>query len=119
MNSRFEPQPCLSTTGLFLTAWNRSKGAIIMSRINLVVNRVPIVFGWDNVLRTFFFQAQFDDQGVPAIDSGTEFQELSTIAALESRFTAIMGMPAPNFAREIQLTFALTSTSKRTRAVTT
>lgn len=90
-----------------------------MSRINLVVNSVPIVYGWDDSLHTFFFQAQFDEQGVPAIDSGTTFQELPTIAALEARFATVMGMPAPNFAHEIQITSALTSTSKRTRAVTT
>ena len=90
-----------------------------MSRIYLVVNRVPIVYGWDNVLQTFFFQAQFDEQGVPALDSGTAFQELPTVAALEARFAALMGMPAPDFEHELQVVSTLKSSSTQTRTVTT
>lgn len=90
-----------------------------MSRINLVVNSIPIVFGWDDALCTFFFQAQFDEQGIPAIDEGTRFQEILTTKALEARFAATIGMTTPNFAHEIQMQAVSTSTSKMTRAVTT
>ncbi len=90
-----------------------------MSRLYLIVNHVPIVYGWDPVLQTFFFQAHFDDQGIPAIDSGTECHEFPTMAALEARFATLMGMPAPNFAHELQVATTLKSSSTRTRTITT